>query len=81
MAAYRRVYDSRHWQADCKEPRSALEPYTLQSSTFFCILEAPDGVSWKMLGPSSGGGHGPLDPPMQQLVCRWHNVIKWRVFK
>ena len=27
MAAYRRVYDSRHLQADCQEPRSALEPY------------------------------------------------------
>ena len=29
MAAYRRVYDSRHLQADCKEPGSAPEPYTL----------------------------------------------------
>jgi len=27
MAAYRRVYDSRHLQADCKEPGSALGPY------------------------------------------------------
>jgi len=26
MAAYRRVYDSRHLQADCKEPGSAPEP-------------------------------------------------------
>jgi len=29
MAAYRRVYDSRHLQADCKEPGSAPEPYAL----------------------------------------------------
>jgi len=29
MAAYRRVYDSRYRQADCKEPGSAPEPYTL----------------------------------------------------
>jgi len=28
MAAYRRVYDSRHLQADCQEPESAPEPYT-----------------------------------------------------
>jgi len=28
MAAYRRVYDSRHLQADCQEPKSAPEPYT-----------------------------------------------------
>jgi len=26
MAAYRRVYDSRHPQADCQEPASVLEP-------------------------------------------------------
>jgi len=26
MAAYRRVYDSHHLQADCQEPGSALEP-------------------------------------------------------
>ena len=27
MAAYRRLYDSRHLQADCQEPGSAPEPY------------------------------------------------------
>ena len=27
MAAYRRVYDSHHLQADCQEPASAPEPY------------------------------------------------------
>ena len=27
MAAYLRVYDSRHLQADCQEPGSAAEPY------------------------------------------------------
>ena len=26
MAAYRRVYDPRHLQADCQEPGSAPEP-------------------------------------------------------
>jgi len=29
MAAYRRIYDSRHLQADCQEPGSALEPYSV----------------------------------------------------
>jgi len=29
MAAYRRVYDSLHLQADCQEPGSAPEPYAL----------------------------------------------------
>ena len=32
MATYRRVYDSRHLQADCQGPRSAPEPYARQSS-------------------------------------------------
>ena len=32
MVAYRRVYDSRHLQADYQEPRSAPEPYAWQSS-------------------------------------------------
>ena len=31
MAAYHRVYDSRHLQADCQEPGSPLEPYARQS--------------------------------------------------
>jgi len=32
MAAYRRVYDSRHLQADCQIPGSAPESYARQSS-------------------------------------------------
>jgi len=38
MAAYRRVYDSRHLQADCQEPGSVLEPYARQSSTGYFYL-------------------------------------------
>ena len=32
MAAYRRVYDLRHLQADCQEPVSALGPYARQQN-------------------------------------------------
>jgi len=32
MAAYRRVYDSRHLQADCQKPGLAPELYAPQSS-------------------------------------------------
>ena len=32
MAAYHRVYDSRHQQDDCQEPGSAMEPYARQLS-------------------------------------------------
>ena len=38
MAAYRRVYDSRHLEADCQEPGSAPEPYARQSSMGYLYL-------------------------------------------
>ena len=38
MAAYRRVYDSRHLQAVCKEPELAPEPYARQSSMGYLSL-------------------------------------------
>ena len=43
MAAYRRrVYDSRHLQADgCQEPGSASEPYARQSSMGYLYLYSP----------------------------------------
>jgi len=45
MAAYRRVYDSRHLQADCKEPGSAPEMRKLGNRvratlTFACCNRA-----------------------------------------
>ena len=38
MAAYRRLYGSRHPQADCKEPGTAPEPYARQSSMGYLYL-------------------------------------------
>jgi len=38
MAAYRRVYDSRHLQADCQEQGSAPEPDARQSSMGYLYL-------------------------------------------
>jgi len=38
MAAYRRIYDSRHLQADCQEPGSAAEPYARYSSMGYLYL-------------------------------------------
>jgi len=37
MAAYRRVYDSRHLQAECQQPGSAPEPYARQSSMGYLL--------------------------------------------
>jgi len=47
MAAYRRVYDSRHLQADCQEPGSAPEPYVRQSSMGYLLeqTDAPNGYA------------------------------------
>jgi len=40
MAAYRRVYDSHHLQADCQEPGSAPERYAWQSSVGYIYVFA-----------------------------------------
>ena len=42
MAAYHRVYDSHHLQADCQELGSAPEPYAWQSSAdyIFALLQS-----------------------------------------
>ena len=44
MAAYRRVYDSRHLQADCQEPGSAPELYARQSSMGYLFLVSDDVI-------------------------------------
>jgi len=44
MAAYRRVYDSHHLQADCQALGSAPEPYAWQSSMGY--LYPFSQVSW-----------------------------------
>jgi len=43
MAAYRRVYDSRHLQADCQEPGSAPEPGNRVWATFTFYTVEVDG--------------------------------------
>ena len=60
MAAFRRVYDSRHLQADCQEPGSAPELYARQSSTGYLLafsvtkdLQCSDAVGWAA-GRASG---------------------------
>ena len=55
MAAYRRVYDSCHLQADCQEPGSAPEPYARHSSTGHLYLTP---------APLSGGGITSVEKPV-----------------
>jgi len=44
MAAYRRVYDSRHLQADSEEPGSAPEPYTLDNRVWATFTFLTKGI-------------------------------------
>ena len=58
MAAYRRVYDLPHLQADCKAPGSAPEPYAQQSSMgYLCLLDLTQHMGqpnpWTTLSHSS----------------------------
>ena len=54
MAAYRRVYDSRHLQADCQELGSAPEPHARQSSMGYLYLFIGDlGHLMSVLTPSA----------------------------
>ena len=46
MAAYGRVYDTRHLQADCQEPGSAPEPYARQSNMAYLYLFLFSAVLW-----------------------------------
>jgi len=48
MAAYRRVYDSRHLQANCQEPGSAPEPYARQSSMGYLTLPVGHRITYKL---------------------------------
>ena len=56
MAAYRRVYDSRHLQADCQEPGSAPDPYARQSSMGYLFTPLRRGHdNHQTRGPSFSG--------------------------
>ena len=49
MAAYSRVYDSHHLQADCQVPRWALKPYARQSSMGHLFKQLPHLYSYLAL--------------------------------
>ena len=57
MAAYRRVCDSRHLQADCQEPGSAPEPYIGYSSTGYLYLYTATHTSRMILSSAATEHH------------------------
>ena len=75
MAAYRRVYDSRHLQADCQEPGSAPEPYARQSSTgYFTFFQTGKLRNIKLCGEEND-----LFYLVRTLGAIWSTVLpRWR---
>jgi len=78
MAAYRRVYDSRHLQADCQEPGSAPNP-TLGNRVWVTFSswwgEIWSGPSWVVVYP-----HGYMPRRLFQggsVHCSVHSVRTW----
>ena len=66
QTGYRRVYDSRHLQADCQEPGSAAEPCAQQSNMGYLLClryhsTILDGLSAS--GRSREGGMREIHPP------------------
>ena len=75
MAAYRRVYDSRHLQADCQKPGSAPEPYTVKNvgavwvphGAVWCrwgAIEVPSGATRCLVGGYGAIWHLPNGTPL-----------------
>ena len=54
MAAYHRVYDKRHLQADCQEPGSAPEPYARLSSMGYLFTFYLSAIWQYLLGNTKG---------------------------
>jgi len=88
MAAYRRVYDSRHLQADCQEPGSAPEPYAmgylLVIKCCFCVsrLMRPSGGQWRCQDFVTGGsevwvgwGSRVRSPPEADMITAVHRNL------
>jgi len=61
MAAYRRVYDSRHLQADCQEPGSVPEPYTLGNQVWatFTFFKVTYPGNFKVICGNTAAGSSP----------------------
>ena len=74
MAAYRRVYDSRHLQADCQEPGSAPEPFARQSSVGYLYLFTL--VSQYQKGKTKLDFTGARDSEWQ---WQWHQLGRMQV--
>jgi len=71
MAAYRRVYDSRHLQADCQEPGSTPEPYARQSSAGYLYL-----FTRQMQGMKRPHAHPALSQSLCSTQYTMHTLMK-----
>jgi len=75
MAAYRRVYNSHHLQADCQEPGSAPEPYVWSLSMGYLYFFTLAG--WSSRALTLLVGHHERASSLQKLsdgVLTWLSV-------
>jgi len=75
MTTYRRVYDSRHLQADCQKPGSAPKRHAGNRvwATFFTfafLLDADDILSWPSWVMKAGGAIRYVFPVLCNDVCK-----------
>jgi len=66
MAAYRRIYDSRHLPADCQEPGSAPEPNDRQPSMGYLHLYDPQTAT---VSQSAAQNRRPLIGQLADVIC------------
>ena len=79
MAAYRRVYDSRHPQADCQEPGSAPEPYARQSSTGDLLYRLTPWDGGDSQARREEGGRGSRDLRVASMTgALWYAWLRRR---
>ena len=74
MAAYHRVYDSRHLQADCQEPGSAPEPYARQSSMgyLYFLPIHPTMFALRFTGPRNETPEEGVNAPRRDTNGLWY---------
>jgi len=68
MAAYRRFYDSHHLQADCQEPGSAPEPYTLGNRVGLYRLPLPVVTGASAHEAAAAASHIRLSPSPWRIL-------------
>jgi len=82
MAAYRRVYDSHHLQADCQEPGSAprtLRSFSSMGCLFYLSLAKVEGDRMRLIRKFSKLKETRPTGPGAPTVCRYQWSYMYRL--